>query len=136
VKSFEEDDPTFPEFEAQIRYCGRKHCSHSGKVTGDQSQRHSGGGQTMLLDVDRYYAKMEAMVEEIPPVYRVGAVAFETDKMRLALVEECKAWKRAFGAALNRKGGAAMDDIFAFTDNLQKILRFKHSNGYFVRIFI
>ena len=79
---------------------------------------------------------MEAMVEEIPPVYRVGAVAFETDKMRLALVEECKAWKRAFGAALNRKGGAAMDDIFAFTDNLQKILRFKHSNGYFVRIFI
>lgn len=66
---------------------------------------------------------MEAEVEDIPFSYRVGAVAFETDHMRLALVEECKAWKRAFGAALNRKAGATMDNIFAFTDNLQKILR-------------
>ena len=71
----------------------------------------------------RYYAKMEAQVEEIPASYRVGAVTFETDRMRLALVEECKAWKRAFGAALNRKAGAAMENIFTFTDNLQKILR-------------
>ena len=63
-------------------------------------------------------------MEDIPLSYRVGAVTFETDRMRLALVEECKAWKRAFGAALNRKAGAAMDNIFAFTDNLQKILRF------------
>ena len=66
---------------------------------------------------------MEAQVEDIPPSYRVGAVTFETDSMRLALVEECKAWKRAFGAALNRKAGAAMDNIFTFTDTLQKILR-------------
>ncbi|XP_076815353.1 dynein axonemal heavy chain 5-like isoform X1 [Clavelina lepadiformis] len=70
----------------------------------------------------RYYAKMEAMVEDIPLNYRVGAVTFETDQMRLALVEECKAWKRAFGGALNRKAGATMDDIYGFTDNLQKIL--------------
>uniref|UniRef100_H2XPC8 AAA+ ATPase domain-containing protein n=1 Tax=Ciona intestinalis TaxID=7719 RepID=H2XPC8_CIOIN len=70
----------------------------------------------------RYYAKMEAMVEDIPLSYRVGAVTFETDQMRLALVEECKAWKRAFGAALNKKAGAGMDGIMAFTDNLTKIL--------------
>lgn len=66
---------------------------------------------------------MEDQVQEIPKSYRVGAVRFETDQLKLALVEECKAWKRAFGAALNSKAGADMDNIFSIIDNLMKVLR-------------
>lgn len=62
-------------------------------------------------------------MEDIPTSYRVGAVVFETENMKLAMVEECKSWKRVFGAALNAKAGAAMDNIFGFIDNLSKILR-------------
>ena len=66
---------------------------------------------------------METMVQDIPSSYRVGSVLFDTEKLRLALVQECKAWKREFGAALNRKAALGMDDIFGFIENLQKILR-------------
>ena len=59
-------------------------------------------------------------MEELPPSYRVGSILFETDELKLALVQECKAWKRSFGAALNEKAGTEQDNIFNFIDSLSK----------------
>nr|XP_039256499.1 dynein heavy chain 5, axonemal-like [Styela clava] len=70
----------------------------------------------------RYYHSMESNVDDLPDSYRVGSVLFLTDELRLALVQECRAWKRAFGGALNEKAGAAMENIFNFIENLGKRL--------------
>jgi len=59
-------------------------------------------------------------VEDLPQSYQVGSVLFETGELKLALVQECKAWKRAFGSALNEKAGAEQENIFNFIDNLSK----------------
>ena len=66
---------------------------------------------------------MESKVEELPASYQIGSVLFETDELKLALVEECKAWKRAYGGALNLKAGKAQDDIFDFCESYTQKLR-------------
>lgn len=65
---------------------------------------------------------MESDVGDLPDSYRVGSVLFLTDELKLALVQECRAWKRAFGGALNDKAGSSMDHIFNFIENLSKRL--------------
>jgi len=67
---------------------------------------------------------VEASVDELPSSYQVGSVLFKTDQLKLALVQECKAWKRAFGAALNEKAGSVQEKIFAFMENLSKRLKY------------
>ena len=52
----------------------------------------------------------------------MGAVICLTEKLKEALIAETKAWKWAFGKALNAKASADMTDIFDFIENLQKRL--------------
>uniref|UniRef100_A0A4W3JT40 Dynein heavy chain 5, axonemal-like n=1 Tax=Callorhinchus milii TaxID=7868 RepID=A0A4W3JT40_CALMI len=66
--------------------------------------------------------KLETQIDELPSHYQVGSVQFETQHLKLALVQECRSWKRAFGAALNKKTAMEMDEIYSFIDNLNKRL--------------
>ena len=72
----------------------------------------------------RYYHRLESDVEELPSSYRVGSILFETDELKLALVQECKAWKRCFGSALNDKAGTEQENIFNFIDSLSKRMKY------------
>ncbi|GCC35016.1 hypothetical protein chiPu_0013494 [Chiloscyllium punctatum] len=69
-----------------------------------------------------YYSKLEAQIDELPSYYKVGSVQFDTHNLKLALVQECRSWKRAFGTALNRKTAMEMDEIYSFIENLSKQL--------------
>ncbi|GCB62030.1 hypothetical protein scyTo_0004192 [Scyliorhinus torazame] len=69
-----------------------------------------------------YYSKLEAQIDELPSCYEVGSVQFDTQYLKLALVQECRSWKRAFGTALNRKTAMEMDEIYSFIENLNKQL--------------
>ncbi|XP_072364820.1 dynein axonemal heavy chain 5 [Scyliorhinus torazame] len=69
-----------------------------------------------------YYSKLEAQIDELPSCYEVGSVQFDTQHLKLALVQECRSWKRAFGTALNRKTAMEMDEIYSFIENLNKQL--------------
>ena len=71
----------------------------------------------------RYYHQLESEVDDVPSSYLVGSILFETDDLKLALKEECKSWKRAFGAALNEKAGEAQEEMLNFIDNLSKRMR-------------
>ena len=53
----------------------------------------------------------------------MGSILYETDQLKLSLVQECRAWKRAFGAALNRQASANMSEIYAFVDSLNRQLQ-------------
>lgn len=64
----------------------------------------------------------EIKIEEIPASYRVGSVICLTERLKSALVAETKAWKVAFGRALNSKASADMEEIFDFIEDLQKRL--------------
>ena len=72
----------------------------------------------------RHYNSLESHVEDLPASYQIGSVLFETDDLKLALVQECKTWKRSFGSALNDKAGREQDQIFEFVDNLNKRMRY------------
>ena len=61
-------------------------------------------------------------IEEIPANYRVGSVICMTDRLKDSLIAETKAWKVAFGRALNAKASADMEEIFDFIEDLQKRL--------------
>ncbi|XP_069769397.1 dynein axonemal heavy chain 5 isoform X6 [Narcine bancroftii] len=69
-----------------------------------------------------YYARLESQIDELPSYYEVGSVQFDTQHLKLALIQECRTWKRAFGTALNRKTATEMDEIFSFIENLSKRL--------------
>ncbi|XP_033111994.1 dynein heavy chain 5, axonemal-like [Anneissia japonica] len=70
----------------------------------------------------RYYRNLQATVEELPGTRKVGAIVCVTDKLLDALTAEARAWKNAFGRALNAKASTDMMEIFDFIDNLQKRL--------------
>ncbi|XP_036378537.1 dynein heavy chain 5, axonemal, partial [Megalops cyprinoides] len=69
------------------------------------------------------YSKLEAQIEDLPASCTVGSVQFDTDLLKLSLTQECRAWKQAFGAALNRRASADMVEIYSFVDGLSKRLQ-------------
>lgn len=62
-------------------------------------------------------------ISELPASFTVGSVLFDTDQLKMALTQECRLWKRAFGAALHRRASADMDNVFSFVDALTKRLQ-------------
>ncbi|XP_041817844.1 dynein heavy chain 5, axonemal [Chelmon rostratus] len=70
-----------------------------------------------------FYSMLEVQISELPVFRLVGSVLFDTERLKLALTQECRVWKRAFGAALNRRASADMDDILSFLDGLTKRLQ-------------
>ncbi|KAL7373953.1 hypothetical protein ABVT39_018239 [Epinephelus coioides] len=69
------------------------------------------------------YSKLEVQISELPVCCMVGSILFDTDQLKLALTQECRLWKRAFGAALNHRASADMDDVFSFVEGLTKRLQ-------------
>ncbi|XP_069033626.1 dynein axonemal heavy chain 5 [Embiotoca jacksoni] len=69
------------------------------------------------------YSKLEEQISELPAFCAVGPILFDTDQLKLALTQECRHWKRAFGAALNRRASADMDDSLSLVDGLTKRLQ-------------
>lgn len=53
----------------------------------------------------------------------VGWLQLDTDEFKLSLRIECSQWKRAFGAALNRRASGQMEDVFVFVDAANKRLQ-------------
>ena len=47
----------------------------------------------------------------------------DTEQLKLSLTQECRVWKRAFGAALNRQASGRMDEVFSFIESLTKRLQ-------------
>ncbi|XP_068603948.1 LOW QUALITY PROTEIN: dynein axonemal heavy chain 5 [Brachionichthys hirsutus] len=70
-----------------------------------------------------FYSKMEVQISALPALFTVGPVVFHTEQLKLALTQECRLWKRAFGAALHRRASADMDAIFSFVDGQTKLLQ-------------
>ncbi|XP_074550150.1 dynein axonemal heavy chain 5 [Halichoeres trimaculatus] len=70
-----------------------------------------------------FYSKLEEQISELPASLMVGSILFDTDQLKMALTQECRLWKRAFGAALHSRASADMDDVFSFVDTLTKRLQ-------------
>ncbi|MGH0159990.1 UNVERIFIED_CONTAM: hypothetical protein FKN15_038542 [Acipenser sinensis] len=68
------------------------------------------------------YTKLEDQIRELPSVCTMGSVQCDIEPLKLALTQECRNWKRAFGTALNKKSSTDMDEIISFIDGLSKRL--------------
>ena len=67
--------------------------------------------------------KLEAQIEDLPASFTVGSVLLDTEQLKLSLTQECRVWKRAFGAALNGQASGRMDEVFTFIESLTKRLQ-------------
>ncbi|XP_066545990.1 dynein axonemal heavy chain 5-like [Amia ocellicauda] len=68
------------------------------------------------------YSCLEAQIAEMPATSTVGSVQLDVEPVKLSLSQECRHWKRAFGAALNGKASADMEEVYGFIDGLGKRL--------------
>ena len=76
-----------------------------------------------LFSHDALLQKLEVQISELPLFRTIGSIIFDTDELKLALTQECRLWKQAFGAALTRQASADMDAIFTFVDGMTKSLQ-------------
>ncbi|XP_013770736.1 LOW QUALITY PROTEIN: dynein heavy chain 5, axonemal-like [Pundamilia nyererei] len=67
--------------------------------------------------------RLEEQISELPAFYTAGSILLDTDQLKRSLTHECRSWKLAFGAALNRRASADMNDILSFVDALTKRLQ-------------
>lgn len=70
-----------------------------------------------------FLQELEVQISELPAYYMVASNLFATDQLKLALTQECRVWKRAFGAALNHRASTDMNDIFSFLEGVTKRLQ-------------
>uniref|UniRef100_A0AAY4AUZ4 Dynein, axonemal, heavy chain 5 n=1 Tax=Denticeps clupeoides TaxID=299321 RepID=A0AAY4AUZ4_9TELE len=66
---------------------------------------------------------LEAQINELPPSCIVGSIQYDTDQLKLSLIQECKTWKKAFGAALKHQASENMAEIYTFMEGLTKQLQ-------------
>ncbi|KAG7231381.1 hypothetical protein INR49_012221 [Caranx melampygus] len=88
-----------------------------------QAFLQSNPSQTEFRTQISFYSKLEEQISEFPAFYTVSSVFFDTEELKLALSQECRLWKRAFGAALHHRASADMEDILSFVDGLTKRLQ-------------
>ncbi|XP_077982678.1 dynein axonemal heavy chain 5-like [Glandiceps talaboti] len=69
-----------------------------------------------------YYKDLENQILEEPEFYNVGAIALFTEKLKLALTTETRAWQVTFGRYCNQKYRTMMEDIFNFIEEISKRL--------------
>uniref|UniRef100_A0A8C1K9Z1 Dynein, axonemal, heavy chain 5 like n=1 Tax=Cyprinus carpio TaxID=7962 RepID=A0A8C1K9Z1_CYPCA len=65
----------------------------------------------------------ETRIQELPSTCTVCPILYETDSLKMSLVQECRTWKRAFGVALNQKASVGMAEISSFVDGVSKQLQ-------------
>ncbi|XP_067233367.1 dynein axonemal heavy chain 5-like [Chanodichthys erythropterus] len=69
------------------------------------------------------YSEFETQIEKLPSTCTVCPILYETDSLKVSLIEECRTWKCAFGAALNQKASASMTEISSFVDGKRRQLQ-------------
>ncbi|XP_048253391.1 dynein axonemal heavy chain 5-like isoform X2 [Haliotis rufescens] len=70
----------------------------------------------------KHYEEQEVRINNEPEYYDVGAIALYTEKLKLGLTTETKAWRLHYGKACNAKYRDEMENIFTFIDESQKRL--------------
>ncbi|XP_055955514.1 dynein axonemal heavy chain 5 isoform X2 [Patella vulgata] len=70
----------------------------------------------------RHYEQLEIQIMAEPEYYDVGAIALYTEKLKLGLTTETKAWRLHFGKACDDKYHMEMEEIFTFIEDMTKRL--------------
>ncbi|XP_053350448.1 dynein axonemal heavy chain 5 [Clarias gariepinus] len=70
-----------------------------------------------------YYSALTAKIEDLPTFCTLGFVLYDIQSLKLSLTQECRAWKRTFGIALNQLGSTDMSELSSFVDGMTKQLQ-------------
>lgn len=68
------------------------------------------------------YAELDGVITLEPDVVPAGAIALSTEKLKLALCTEAKAWKVCYGRTMDHKYQTIMDEVFKSIDDWSKRL--------------
>ncbi|XP_036448538.1 LOW QUALITY PROTEIN: dynein heavy chain 5, axonemal [Colossoma macropomum] len=70
-----------------------------------------------------YYSALEAKIEELPSLCTFGPILYDIHSLKLSLTQECRAWKRTYGAALNQRASTDMGEISSFLEAVSRQLQ-------------
>ncbi|KAI4900024.1 hypothetical protein NFI96_023292, partial [Prochilodus magdalenae] len=70
-----------------------------------------------------YYSALEAKIEELPSLCTFGPILYDIHSLKLSLTQECRAWKRTYGAALNQRASTDMGEISSFVESVSRQLQ-------------
>ncbi|PVD20700.1 hypothetical protein C0Q70_18859 [Pomacea canaliculata] len=79
----------------------------------------------LVLDYEaeiKYYEAMEVTIQDLPSYYDIGAICLSTEKLKIGLLAETKAWRVAYGRAAEQKFGTTMNEIYDILEDLRKRL--------------
>uniref|UniRef100_A0A1I8FY30 Dynein heavy chain 5, axonemal n=1 Tax=Macrostomum lignano TaxID=282301 RepID=A0A1I8FY30_9PLAT len=83
-----------------------------------QQSPRLGEYEAKILD----FEQKEETINAEPPSYDCGPIAIFTERLKLGLLTETKAWRLMFGRSCNLKYKSEMEDFFAFMDDIEKKL--------------
>uniref|UniRef100_A0A3B4C567 AAA+ ATPase domain-containing protein n=1 Tax=Pygocentrus nattereri TaxID=42514 RepID=A0A3B4C567_PYGNA len=66
---------------------------------------------------------LEAKIEELPSLCTFGPILYDIHSLKLSLTQECRAWKRTYGAALNQRASTDMGEISSFVEAVSRQLQ-------------
>ncbi|ESP02436.1 hypothetical protein LOTGIDRAFT_146862, partial [Lottia gigantea] len=69
-----------------------------------------------------HYNELEKQIMSEPEYYDVGAIALYTEKLKLGLTTETRAWRLHYGKACDNKYQNEMEEIFNFIEDMTKRL--------------
>ncbi|XP_072536415.1 dynein axonemal heavy chain 5 isoform X2 [Salminus brasiliensis] len=70
-----------------------------------------------------YYSALEAKIEDFPSICTSGPILYDVQSLKLSLTQECRAWKRSYGAALNQRASTDMVEISSFVETVSRQLQ-------------
>ncbi|KAF5902717.1 dynein heavy chain 5, axonemal-like, partial [Clarias magur] len=70
-----------------------------------------------------YYSTLAAKIEDLPTFCTLGFILYDIQSLKLSLTQECQAWKRTYGVALNQLGSTDMIELSSFVDGMTKQLQ-------------
>ncbi|KAK1795394.1 hypothetical protein P4O66_010566 [Electrophorus voltai] len=70
-----------------------------------------------------YYSALEAKIEDLPAFSTLGFILYDISSLKFSLIQECRAWKRTYGGALNKRASTDMVEICAFVEGMGRQLQ-------------
>ncbi|GAB1610879.1 dynein axonemal heavy chain 5 [Argonauta hians] len=68
----------------------------------------------------RHFSNLQKEIDEIDESYTVGPIEMLTEKLKMSLTAEVKAWEYGYAKALNEISAAKMNEVFSYFERIMK----------------
>lgn len=84
-------------------------------------EKHNPGVSEFRMEMNEY-AKLGEVIDAEPDIVVAGTISLNTEKLKLALTTEMRAWIVSYGRTMNHKYQTVMEEVFKSIDDWTKML--------------